>query len=280
METFIDENGNRQIIPERLPVFRFLKSIPPSTTTPSIINKKEKVQIMAKKAKEKANVAEKNHLSIKPIKPLTKNQEIVFDYYDEGKDLCLIGTSGTGKTLLALYLSLDDILTDPFYKKIMLIRSTVPSRDMGFLPGGIKEKISTYETPYIELCSDIFKNGAAYDILKLKGLLEFTTTSHLRGITISETIVIIDECQNMTFQEIDTILTRIGKNCKVIICGDFKQNDLPQHREKSGMKKMLDIIKNMDEFELVEFTTSDIVRSGFVKSYLISKEEVEKNEKI
>jgi phosphate starvation-inducible protein PhoH len=184
--------------------------------------------------------------------------------------------AGTGKSFLSLYLSLQAILAKKSpYLKIVVIRSAVPTRDIGFLPGSLKEKIEAYEEPYKIIVSEIFGRGDAYGILKNKGQIEFVTTSYLRGITLDDCIVIVDEFQNCTFQELDTIITRIGENGKIIFSGDYRQSDLDKSRERAGMIKFLDILEKMYEFEFVEFDAEDIVRSGLVKSYIIAKSELE-----
>jgi phosphate starvation-inducible protein PhoH len=184
--------------------------------------------------------------------------------------------AGTGKSFLSLYLSLQAILAKKSpYLKIVVVRSAVPTRDIGFLPGSLKEKIEAYEEPYKIIVSEIFGRGDAYGILKNKGQVEFVTTSYLRGITLDDCIVIVDEFQNCTFQELDTIITRIGENGKIIFSGDYRQSDLDKSRERAGMIKFLDILEKMYEFEFVEFDAEDIVRSGLVKSYIIAKSELE-----
>jgi predicted ribonuclease YlaK len=187
----------------------------------------------------------------------------------------LHGVAGTGKTYLSLYLALKEILRpDSQYEQIIIIRSVVPSRDMGFLPGKIEEKAKVYEEPYREICDDLFGRGDGYDILKMKKLVHFTTSSHLRGLTFKKSIVIVDEFQNMTFQELDTIVTRIGDNCRVVFSGDFRQTDLTKEKEKSGLHTFLRILDETKYFERVEFMPDDIVRSGLVKQYILSKLEL------
>jgi phosphate starvation-inducible protein PhoH len=206
---------------------------------------------------------------------MTRNQKRVFEYFPHNH-LVLHGMAGTGKSFLSLYLSLQSILAKKSpYLKIVVVRSAVPTRDIGFLPGSLKEKIEAYEEPYKIIVSEIFGRGDAYGILKNKGQIEFVTTSYLRGITLDDCIVIVDEFQNCTFQELDTIITRIGENGKIIFSGDYRQSDLDKSRERAGMIKFLDILEKMYEFEFVEFEAEDIVRSGLVKSYIISKSELE-----
>ena len=220
------------------------------------------------------NQAEKNHFELRHIQPLTINQERVFDAYYAGQNLMLHGYAGTGKTFLSSYLAIKDILTQETYKKVVIIRSVVPSRDMGFLPGTDKQKAEVYEQPYQEICDDLFGRGDGYKILKIKGLVEFTTTSFLRGTTFNDSIIIVDECNNMSFQEIDTVMTRIGTNSRIIFCGDYRQSDLVKPHDKTGIKELMAVTRRMASFDHIEFNIEDIVRSGVVKEYIIQKTEM------
>ena len=220
------------------------------------------------------NHAEKNHFELRHIQPLTINQQNVFDAYYAGKNLMLHGYAGTGKTFLSTYLALKEVLENDIYKKVVIIRSVVPSRDMGFLPGTEKQKAEVYEQPYQEICDDLFGRGDGYRILKLKGLVEFTTTSFLRGTTFNDSIIIVDECENMTFSEIDTVMTRIGNNSKIIFSGDYRQTDLHKPHDKTGIKELMAVTRRMDSFDHIEFGIEDIVRSGVVKEYIIQKTEM------
>ena len=220
------------------------------------------------------NHAEKNHFELRHIQPLTLNQERVWDAYEAGSNLMLHGYAGTGKTFLSSYLALREVLHYETYKKVVIIRSVVPSRDMGFLPGSQREKAEVYEQPYQEICDDLFGRGDGWRILKLKGLVEFTTTSFLRGMTFNDSIIIVDECNNMTFQEIDTVMTRIGNNSRIVFCGDYRQTDLHKPHEKTGIKELMTITNRMPSFDHIEFGIEDIVRSGVVKEYIIQKTEM------
>ena len=185
---------------------------------------------MAKRAKNNKNNQQpdpvKNHFELRKISPLTPNQEKTFNAYNQGYNLILHGYAGTGKTYISLYLALKEILSgQSVHDKIVIVRSVVPSRDIGFLPGSIKDKIRVYEEPYKEICDELFGRGDGYDVLKMKHLIEFTTTSFLRGTTFNNAIVIVDELQNMTFPELDTVMTRMGERSKVMFCGDFRQTD-------------------------------------------------------
>lgn len=212
-----------------------------------------------------------NHFALKRVKPLTFNQEDTFRSFHEGQHLLLHGVAGTGKTYISLYLALNEILRgNSNFEKIVILRSVVPSRDMGFLPGNIKEKTRVYEDPYREICDDLFGRGDGYDILRNKGLIEFGTTSYLRGITFRNAIVIVDESQNMNYHELDTVITRIGENCRIIFCGDYRQSDLSK-TDRTGLLDFMSIIDKMGCFEKIEFDINDIVRSALVKNYIVTK---------
>ena len=203
-------------------------------------------------------------LELAEIEPLTRNQLRAFE---SDKNLVLHGCAGTGKTFISCYLAFDDMIKNQ-YEKLVIIRSAVPTRDIGFLPGTEKEKSSVYEEPYYDISIDLFERGDAYQILKTKRLVHFMTTSYIRGITLRDAVILIDECQNMSFHELDSIITIFGENCRVIFCGDFSQSDLKQN----GMKEFFEILASMNRFDFIEFGVEDIVRSGFVKEYIIAKE--------
>ena len=207
-------------------------------------------------------------LDLREIEPLTRNQLKVFE---SNKNLVLHGLAGTGKTFISCYLAFDDMAKN-CYERLVIIRSAVPTRDIGFLPGNMSEKSSVYEEPYRDICNDLFGRGDAYQILKTKNIVDFMTTSFIRGITLRNAVIVIDECQNMSFHELDSIITRMGEHCRVIFCGDFRQADLKNGQ--SGMLDFLQILKRMEEFDFIEFEVEDIVRSSFVKNYIISKNEL------
>ena len=246
----------------------------------TVNNNNNKVKYMSRKSRKNGqgtsneNHAEKNHFELRHIQPLTVNQERVWDAYEAGSNLMLHGYAGTGKTFLSSYLALREVLHYETYKKVVIVRSVVPSRDMGFLPGTEKQKAEVYEQPYQEICDDLFGRGDGWKILKIKGLVEFTTTSFLRGMTFNDSIIIVDECNNMTFQEIDTVMTRIGNNSKIIFCGDYRQSDLNKPHEKTGIRELMAITRRMPSFDHIEFGIEDIVRSGVVKEYIINKTEM------
>ena len=208
------------------------------------------------------------HLYLEPIKPLTENQKRVLDY--DGNQV-LHGCAGSGKTFLSSYLAYKD-LTNKNFGKVIYIRSAVATRDIGFLPGTEAEKVAVYELPYKDIANELFDRGGTYDDMKKKGIVEFLTTSHVRGITINDAVVIVDEIQNMSFHELDSIITRYGTDCKYFFCGDFRQSDL----KLNGIKEFLKILKSMpDDFQFTDFTEEDIVRSGLVKRYIIARNKYE-----
>lgn len=228
----------------------------------------------ARKNKHKnGNVAAKINFELKRIEPLTYNQERVFRNRNENQ--ILYGVAGTGKTFLSMYLALDDILEIGLYRKLYIVRSIVPSRNMGFLPGNEKEKAAVYEEPYQAVCSELFGRGDAYQYLKAQNYIEFKSTSFIRGITLDDCVLFVDECQNLTAHELNSIITRVGQNCRVVLSGDWRQDDLKGKREESGMIDFLKIAKCMAEFKSIEFGIDDIVRSNFVKSYILARMKLE-----
>lgn len=226
--------------------------------------------------KEKRNIHNGSYIEVQPkqqfqlldIIPLTLNQRKTFQAFNSGKDLFLHGIAGTGKTFISIYLALKEIERKNF-DKIIIYRSTVPSRDMGFLPGSLKEKTKVYEAPYHGICEKLYNRSDAYDILKQKKIIEFESTAFVRGITIEDSIVIIDESQNLNWMEIYSIMTRLGNNTRIVICGDYRQTDL--HKEQSGISKLTRVISRMnDTFSSIDFTIDDIVRSAKVKKFIIA----------
>ena len=219
-----------------------------------------------------------NNSYIVNIKPITDNQKLVFDSWKKGKNQFLFGAAGTGKTFISLYLALKDVmdLKKP-YDKVVLVRSLIPTREIGFLPGDEEDKAALYQVPYQNMVQFMFEApneqafNSLYERLKGQGTLFFLSTSFLRGLTFDNTIIIVDECQNLNFHELDTIITRVGQDSKIVFCGDFDQTDLVHNNEKNGLHNFLRILEEMDEFNCLEFSIGDIVRSGFVRSYLINK---------
>ncbi len=209
---------------------------------------------------------------LKGIEPKTINQQRTFDAYQDGDHLLLHGVAGTGKTYISIYLALQEILsTFTTKQKLVIVRSVVPTRDMGFLPGNQKEKQKAYEAPYYGIFTELFGRGDAYDVLKTRGNVEFLSTSYVRGLTLHDSIVLVDECQNLTFHECDSIITRLGDNCRVMFAGDFRQSDFKYDDERQGIVDFMRVINNVRDFSNIEFNEDDIVRSQLVKDYIISK---------
>jgi len=215
----------------------------------------------------------KQHLELQPVDPLTDTQSKFFNNYDSGKSQVLSGSAGTGKTFISLYKAFDEILNSKAnYRRIVIVRSAVATRDIGHLPGTLEEKQAVYEIPYIGICNELFGRGDAYGLMKKNNIIEFMLTSYVRGITLDETIVIVDEYQNLTSAEADSIITRLGKGSKIIYCGDTCQTDFTRNAEKDIDKFLYVLEKMTDWFDLNEFGVEDIVRSGIVKEYIKAKE--------
>lgn len=213
--------------------------------------------------------------SMRKIEPITQSQEILFDSYQQGLNLAAIGTAGTGKTMCGLYLGLKDVLEKGGYDRVVIIRSAVQTREQGFMPGSKTEKEAVYETPYADIVNDLFGRGDAYQILKQKRMIQFMTSSFVRGLTFDNAVIIVDECQSMTYHELDTIITRVGETSRIVFCGDMKQDDLKGTRNRndiSGLRDFVRVLDKIDLFDVVEFDVDDIVRSGLVKEYIIAKE--------
>ena len=216
--------------------------------------------------------------SLVDIQPLTKNQTVLFDAYDLDKHLFVYGCAGTGKTFCALYLALKDVLDELTpYDKVVIVRSLVATREIGFLPGDHEDKSSLYQIPYKNMVRYMFElNSDAefemlYGNLKAQESIKFWSTSFIRGTTLDNSIIIVDECQNLNFHELDSIITRVGDNSKIMFCGDATQSDLTRNNERDGILNFMKIIQRMPEFESIEFSVEDIVRSGLVKSYIVNK---------
>jgi len=215
---------------------------------------------------------------LKTIEPLTDNQETVFNSYAEGKNLVLHGCAGTGKTFISLYLALKDVLepSSP-YEKVYMVRSLVPTREIGFLPGDHEDKSNLYQIPYKNMVRYMFEMpddsafDMLYDNLRSQETVSFWSTSFIRGTTLDNCIIIVDEFSNLNFHELDSIITRVGQNSKIIFSGDYTQSDLVKSNEKNGVLDFMRILQTMPSFECVEFGIEDIVRSGLVREYLISK---------
>ena len=219
-----------------------------------------------------------NSEQLTEIKPLTDNQKLVFDAYEDNKNLFLYGCAGTGKTFIAMYLALKEILSNKTaYEKLYVVRSLVPTREIGFLPGDHEDKAHLYQIPYQNMVKYMFKMPddpafeMLYDNLKAQETISFWSTSFLRGTTLDNAIVLVDECQNLNFHELDSIMTRVGNDSKIIFAGDIAQTDLVKTIEKNGILDFMKILEIMDEFANIEFDVNDIVRSGLIRNYIITK---------
>ncbi len=208
------------------------------------------------------------------IEPITENQSKAFDAWNEGDNLVLAGSAGTGKTFIAMYLALQSVLENATsYHKLYIVRSVVPTRDMGYLPGTKEEKVEPFETPYKSICLELFDwDGAAYNKLINSHQVEFMTTSFVRGMQIDNAIVIVDEMQNLNFHELDSVITRIGQDCRIIFSGDYYQSDFKDAYERDGIQRFLRIVERLKHFSVITFGWDDIVRSDFLRDYIMTKE--------
>ena len=211
---------------------------------------------------------------LKTFQPLTNNQKLFFESYKQGDYfIALHGVAGTGKTFIALYKAIEEVLNrDNTFTKIIVVRSAVQSREIGHLPGDVGEKMEIYEQPYRQICHQLFDKKDAWDRLEEQGHVQFISTSFIRGMSFDDAIIIVDEMQNMTFEEIDTVMTRVGYRSKIIWCGDYRQTDLNKKKnDVTGILKFFDIAIHMSAFTRIEFTPNDIVRSSLVKDYILAK---------
>lgn len=235
----------------------------------------ESAKINMKAQKEGPKKKTWSVLDIKPIKPITDAQRAMVESYYMGNHIVADGSAGTGKTYLALWLALNTVLSkETNQNKIIIVRSIVPTRDIGFLPGTAEEKMVVYETPYDDILSDLVGKGSTYTDMKEADIIEFMPTSFVRGQSWDNAIIIIEEFQSMNFQELSSVITRTGKNSRVILTGDYVQNDLHTHRnEKTGYTDFIKVAKLMKEFDIITFNRNDIIRSSFTKSFICACED-------
>ena len=241
--------------------------------------RKTNLQVIENLNSDVRKVKEKSTLKMRiedliTVDAITETQGHFFSEYNkDAKAMLLHGCAGTGKTYIALYKALEEVLQrgNP-YKKVVIIRSAVPSREIGHLPGDETEKTAVYMQPYIDMCSDLFpKKQQSFQRLMEQKYVEWMITSFVRGITLDNSIIIVDECQNMNDMEINSIITRVGHSSKILFCGDFRQTDLYKRGDLSGLQKFMVIAENMPSFRTLEFDTDDIVRSDLVKEYLMAR---------
>ncbi len=214
---------------------------------------------------------------LKSIKPLTDNQHNMFAQYFQDDQLVAFGSAGTGKSYLAFYLAMCDVLDgNRPQTHIVIVRSAVATRDLGYMPGTLEEKTSLFEIPYRDILADLFGRYSTYDNMKEAGLIRFVTTSYIRGLTWDNAVIIVDEAQNLTWHEINSVMTRIGDNSRVIFTGDMLQTDLNKRTtEKTGMQRLIATASKMPQFSSVQFTSADIVRSELVKAWIVASEQTE-----
>jgi len=226
---------------------------------------------MGRKVKATA-VVQPLSCNLKSIKPITINQNSAFKAYHSGYNLILHGVAGTGKTYVSLFLALNSVLSlAATHEQVLVIRSVVPTREVGYLPGSLKEKISVYEDPYRDICNDLLQFGTAYEELKARKQLAFATTSYLRGLTFKNTVIVVDEMQNLSYEELRTVITRVGDGSRLIFAGDCRQSDLERSREREGLGRFISVLDNMESFARIEFGYDDIVRNDLVKDFIIQE---------
>ena len=233
------------------------------------------VGMTAKQMKRKKPI---NNDFLRDIEPLTNNQQILFNAYAENKNLVAYGCAGTGKTFITLYNALKDVL-DPStpYDKIYIVRSLVATREIGFLPGDHDDKSLLYQIPYKHMVKYMFEMSTDADFemlygnLKTQGTIDFWSTSFIRGTTFDNAIIIVDEFQNLNFHELDSIMTRVGQDSKIMFCGDATQSDLVKTNERNGIMDFMRVLRLMPSLDIIEFGVEDIVRSGLVKEYILAK---------
>ena len=236
------------------------------------------VGMTAKQMKRKKPI---NTDMLRDIEPLTQNQQILFNAYAENKNLVAYGCAGTGKTFITLYNAIKDVLspTTP-YEKIYIVRSLVATREIGFLPGDHEDKSTLYQIPYKHMVKYMFEMSTDADFemlygnLKTQGTIDFWSTSFIRGTTFDNAIIIVDEFQNLNFHELDSIMTRVGQDSKIMFCGDATQSDLTKTNERNGIMDFMRVLRLMPSLDIIEFGVEDIVRSGLVKEYILAKMEV------
>lgn len=232
----------------------------------------DSIEVSSRKRKAKPVKAKIDNLDVKRVEPITESQREMFAAFIQGQNVVACGSAGTGKTYVATYLALQEVFAQR-KNKIVFVRSAVPTRDIGFLKGDMAEKTLVYTTPFKQIVDDLCENGTAYNILTTKGVIEFMTTSFIRGITLDNCVIIVDEAQSGGWHELNSLMTRCGKNTQIVFCGDTKQNDLIKNKnDVSGFADFMKVAGSMEEFDIIRFYPQDIVRSGLVKSWILACE--------
>ena len=232
----------------------------------------DSIEVSSRKRKVKHVKAKIDNLNVKGVQPITDSQREMFTAFMHGQNIVACGSAGTGKTYVATYLALQEVFAQR-KNKIVFVRSAVPTRQIGHLPGDLNEKSLVYTTPFKQIVDDLCENGTAYNILTTKGVIEFMTTSFIRGITLDNCIIIFDEFQSSGWHELASVVSRCGKNTQIVFCGDTKQNDLITNKhDVSGLSNFMKVAGSMEEFDIIRFYPQDIVRSGLVKSFILACE--------
>ena len=237
------------------------------------------LQPMSKKMMKRKKPIDSSYMI--PVNPLTPNQETVFERYAQGQNLLLHGAAGTGKTFITLYLALKEVLDESTpYDKIYIVRSLVPTREIGFLPGDHEDKSALYQIPYKNMVRYMFSMpddnsfNMLYENLRAQETISFWSTSFIRGVTLDNAIVLVDEFSNLNYHELDSIMTRVGEQSKIMFCGDATQTDLIKQNERNGIHDFMRVLRLMSSVDIIEFGVEDIVRSGLVKEYILAKMEL------
>ena len=241
-------------------------------------NKTVGVGMTAKQMRRKRPI---NNGMLVDVEPITDNQKVLYDHYAKGKNMFAYGAAGTGKTFISLYLALKDVLDEMTpYDKVYIVRSLVSTREIGFLPGDHEDKSSLYQIPYKNMVKYMFEMRTEADFqmlygnLKTQGTIDFWSTSFIRGTTFDKAIIIVDEFQNLNYHELDSIMTRVGEETKIMFCGDATQTDLIKQNERNGIHDFMRVLRLMSSVDIIEFGVEDIVRSGLVKEYILAKMEL------
>lgn len=222
--------------------------------------------------RKKSNKAYIGHENLIEFVPYTPNQEKAYKAWIDGNHLVLSGSPGTGKTFLGMYFALSEVLSTKEYEKLVIMRSIVPTREMGFLPGSKEEKEEVFLSPYKSLAFDVTGDPNAWNKLTNNNKITFESTSFIRGMTFDNSIILVDEMQNLSFHELDSVITRIGLNTRIIFCGDYHQSDFTKASDKNGILEFLNILYHMKDVSHIKFGWEDIVRSDFVRDYIMTKE--------